>query len=54
MKADMELKRPMLYGTIWSHMSPEMVDEVKNQKEHKGFSVDKDLKGFVEMHYSNA
>ena len=29
-RADMELKRPMLYGTIWSHISPESVDEVKN------------------------
>ena len=43
--ADMELKRPMMYGTIWSHMSPESVDEVKNQEEYATFSVDKDPEG---------
>ena len=32
MRTDMDLKRPMLYGMIWPHMSPESIDEVKNQK----------------------
>jgi hypothetical protein len=45
MKTDMDLKRPMLYRRIWSHMSPESVDEVKNQKEYAVFSVDKDPQG---------
>jgi hypothetical protein len=45
MKADMTLKRPMLYGTIWSHMSPESIDEAKNQKAYKVFSADKDPEG---------
>ena len=44
-RTDIDLKRPMLYGKIWSHMSPESIDEVKNQKEYAVFSVDKDPQG---------
>ena len=55
---DMDLKRPMLYGTIWSHRSLESVDEVKNQKEYAVFSVDKDPQGLwqciIAMHSVNS
>ena len=29
-KLDIELKSPMLYGTIWSYLSPESIEEIKN------------------------
>ena len=37
MRMDMDLKHPMLYGMIWSYMSPESVNEVKNQKGGRSF-----------------
>jgi hypothetical protein len=40
-----ELKRPMLYGMIWSYLSPESIDKIKNQVAFKDFSVDKDPEG---------
>ena len=44
-KSDVELKHPMLYGTIWLYLSPESIDEIKNQVAFKGFSVDKNPEG---------
>ena len=37
-----EVKKPMIYGLIWSHLSPESMDEVKQHKGYKVFGPAKD------------
>ena len=31
-KSDTELKRPVLYSMIWSYLSPESIDKIKNHQ----------------------
>jgi hypothetical protein len=40
---DMKLKLPMLNALIWAYLSPESMDEVKNEASYLTYSVDKDL-----------
>jgi predicted ATP-dependent endonuclease of OLD family len=45
----MKLKRSMLYCTIWSYLSPESIDAIKNQVAFKVFGVDKDSEGLWQI-----
>ena len=42
---DMKSKRPMMYGLIWSKLSPESMDEVKQEESYQTYNPDKDPEG---------
>ena len=42
---DMQLKCPMMYGVIWSYLSAESIDEVKNYDMWNIYGASKDPEG---------
>ena len=37
---DMKIKRPMMFGLIWAHLSPESTDEIKNEPSYSTYNPD--------------